>query len=154
MDKPVIEFRQRKSDIDLEQLQQLFNNHAFWARHRRLDDLRLAIEHSDPTISMWDGERLIGFARATSDGVYRAMIWDVVIDESYRGLGLGRQLVQTLIEHPKLAGVERVYLTTSHQQHFYERLGFVRNDTATMILDHRALPELLSGSEAIGNTLS
>jgi ribosomal protein S18 acetylase RimI-like enzyme len=137
-----IEFRHRKSDIDLEQLKRLFDVNAFWAKDRRIEDLRIAIEHSDPTISMWDGELLIGFARATSDGIYRAMTWDVVIDESYRGLGLGRQLVDTLITHPNLINVERVYLTTSHQQNFYERLGFVRNDTATMILDHRPAMEL------------
>jgi ribosomal protein S18 acetylase RimI-like enzyme len=142
MENQHIQFRQRKSDVDLEQLKQLFDLYAFWARDRRIEDLRTVIEHSDPTISMWDGDKLIGFARATSDGVYRAMIWDVVIDEHYRGLGLGRRLVHTLVHHPALAKVERVYLTTSHQQHFYERLGFVRNDTATMILDKSAWPEI------------
>jgi ribosomal protein S18 acetylase RimI-like enzyme len=142
MEHQHIQLRQRKSDVDLEQLRDLFNLYAFWARDRRIEDLRTAIEHSDPTISMWDGDKLIGFARATSDGIYRAMIWDVVIDEHYRGLGLGRRLVNTLVHHPALTKVERVYLTTSHQQHFYERLGFVRNDTATMILDKTALLEL------------
>jgi ribosomal protein S18 acetylase RimI-like enzyme len=142
MENKHIQFRHRKSDIDLEQLKQLFDLHAFWARDRRIEDLRIAIEYSDPTISMWDGDVLIGFARATSDGIYRAMIWDVVIDEHYRGLGLGRRLVNTLVNHPALARVERVYLTTSHQQNFYERLGFVRNDTATMILDKSTLLEM------------
>jgi ribosomal protein S18 acetylase RimI-like enzyme len=141
MENTHIQFRQSKSDIDLEQLKQLFDVHAFWARDRRIEDLRIAIEHSDPTLSVWDGDALIGFARATSDGIYRAMIWDVVIDEQYRGLGLGRRLVNTLISHPALARVERVYLTTSHHQNFYERLGFVRNDTATMILDKSTLLE-------------
>ncbi len=138
-----IRFCDQKSDIDLEQLQALFNAHAFWAKERRIEDLAIAIEHSDPTISMWDDKKLVGFARATSDGIYRAMIWDVVIDETYRGLGLGRKLVVALVGHPKLAQVERVYLTTSHQQNFYERLGFVRNDTATMILDQRPVTDLL-----------
>lgn len=141
MENTHIQFRQSKSDIDLEQLKQLFDVHAFWARDRRIEDLRIAIEHSNPTLSVWDGDSLIGFARATSDGIYRAMIWDVVIDEKYRGLGLGRRLVNTLISHPALARVERVYLTTSHHQNFYERLGFVRNDTATMILDKSTLLE-------------
>lgn len=142
MENTHIQFRQSKSDIDLEQLKQLFDLHAFWARDRRIEDLRIAIEHSDPTISVWDNNALIGFARATSDGIYRAMIWDVVIDEQYRGLGLGRRLVNILVGHPALARVERVYLTTSHHQNFYERLGFVRNDTATMILDKSTMLEM------------
>jgi ribosomal protein S18 acetylase RimI-like enzyme len=141
-----IEFHDRKQDVDLQQLQSLFNAHAFWAKGRSIDDLQIMLEHSDPTISMWDDRKLIGFARSTSDGIYRAMIWDVVIDENYRGLGLGRRLVDTLIHHPKLARVERVYLTTSHQQNFYERLGFVRNDTATMILDRCSAVEILQST--------
>ncbi len=141
-----IEFHDRKQDIDLQQLQALFNAHAFWAKGRSIADLQIMVEHSEPTISMWDDQKLIGFARSTSDGIYRAMIWDVVIDEHYRGLGLGRRLVDTLIHHPKLARVERVYLTTSHQQNFYERLGFVRNDTATMILDRCSAIEMLQST--------
>jgi N-acetylglutamate synthase-like GNAT family acetyltransferase len=50
--------------------------------------------------------------------------------------------VATLVNHPKLVGVEKVYLTTSHQQNFYEKLGFIRNDTATMILDQRPAMDL------------
>jgi ribosomal protein S18 acetylase RimI-like enzyme len=141
-----IKFLDRKQDVDLQQLQSLFNAHAFWAKGRSIKDLQIMVEHSDPTISMWDDQKLIGFARSTSDGIYRAMIWDVVIDETYRGLGLGRRLVDALIHHPKLARVERVYLTTSHQQNFYERLGFVRNDTATMILDRCSAIEMLQST--------
>jgi ribosomal protein S18 acetylase RimI-like enzyme len=141
-----IKFRDQKHDVDLQQLQALFDTHAFWAKDRSITDLQIMLEHSEPTISMWDESKLIGFARATSDGIYRAMIWDVVIDETYRGLGLGRKLVDTLIHHPKLARVERVYLTTSHQQNFYERLGFVRNDTATMILDRCSAIEILQSA--------
>jgi ribosomal protein S18 acetylase RimI-like enzyme len=141
-----IEFYDRKQDVDLQQLQLLFNAYAFWAKGRSIEDLQIMIDHSEPTISMWDNQKLIGFARATSDGIYRAMIWDVVINETYRGLGLGRRLVETLVHHPKLTRVERVYLTTSHQQNFYERLGFVRNDTATMILDRCLAAEMLQST--------
>jgi ribosomal protein S18 acetylase RimI-like enzyme len=78
---------------NLVQLQQLFDRAAFWARGRSLEDLTIAINHSHPVISVWDGQRLIGFARTTSDGIYRATIWDVVIHPEYRGGGLGRQLI-------------------------------------------------------------
>ncbi|MEO1466548.1 MAG: GNAT family N-acetyltransferase, partial [Cyanobacteria bacterium J06633_1] len=76
----------------------------------------------------------IGFARATSDGIYRAAIWDVIVDPDYQGVGLGRKLVQTVLSHPLVCKVERVYLTTTHQQSFYERIGFERNETTTMVL--------------------
>lgn len=134
MDCSHIQFCADKSKVDFSQLQHLLVKTAFWARSRNIDDLELAIANSNPVVTIWDGERLIGFARATSDGVYRAAIWDVVVDPDYQGVGLGRKLVQTVLSHPLVSKVERVYLTTTHQQSFYERIGFERNETTTMVL--------------------
>lgn len=119
---------------DLAQLQALFQVAAFWAQDRTAEDLGIAIAHSSPVISVWVSDTLIGFARATSDGIYRATIWDVVIHPDYRSAGLGRQLVQTLLAHPQLNRVERVYLMTTHQQRFYERIGFKTNASSTLVL--------------------
>ncbi|NEQ26870.1 MAG: GNAT family N-acetyltransferase, partial [Microcoleus sp. SIO2G3] len=78
----------RKSRIDYHQLQELFRLGAFWAKDRKIEDWKIAIANSEPVITVWDGDRLIGFSRATSDGIYRATIWDVVIHPDYRGAGL------------------------------------------------------------------
>ncbi|MEL6495762.1 MAG: GNAT family N-acetyltransferase [Cyanobacteria bacterium J06623_7] len=134
MDCSHIQFCADKSKVDLKQLQDLFARTAFWARSRNIDDLEVAIINSNPVVTVWDGDRLIGFARATSDGIYRAAIWDVIVDPGYQGRGLGRKLVQTVLSHPLVSRVERVYLTTTHQQSFYERIGFERNETTTMVL--------------------
>jgi ribosomal protein S18 acetylase RimI-like enzyme len=128
-----IRFCDRKSDINLHQLQALFNKSAFWAIDRQIDDLQIAIDRSEPVISAWDKDLLVGFARATSDGIYRATIWDVVIDCDYQRLGLGRKLVETVLDYPCMQRVERVYLSTTHQQSFYERLGFECNSSTTMV---------------------
>jgi N-acetylglutamate synthase-like GNAT family acetyltransferase len=126
-------------DVDLFQLQALFQVAAFWATDRSLEEMGLAIANSEPVITAWDGEQLIGFARATSDGVYRATIWDVVIHPHYQGAGLGRKLVQTVLSHPKMSRVERIYLMTTHQQSFYERIGFECNTSTTMVLHNQPL---------------
>lgn len=133
--KQHIQFCDSKSQIDLNQLQALFNLTAFWAKECSIEDLSVAIANSTPVINVWEGERLIGFARrATSDGIYRATIWDVVIHPDYRGAGLGRKLVETVLSHPRMNRVERVYLMTTHQQPFYERIGFECNSSTTMLL--------------------
>lgn len=121
-------------DVDLAQLLQLFQQAAFWATDRSADDMAIAISNSKPVVTVWDGDRQIGFARATSDGIYRAMIWDVVVHPDYQGAGLGRKLVETVLMHPHVNRVERVYLTTTQQQRFYERIGFEENQTTTMVL--------------------
>ena len=106
-------------------------------------------------MTICDDQRLIGFARATSDGIYRATIWDVVIHPDYRGTGLGSKLVESLISHPRMSRVERIYLTTTHQQGFYERIGFQTNSTTTMVLCNQPNlgtlpPEQVQLQESVG----
>lgn len=149
-----IRFSDRKSEIDLYQIQQLLNVSAFWAKGRSIEDLGIAIANSDPVITVWDGERLIGFARATSDGIYRATIWDVAIDPEFRAVGLGSKLVETVLSHPRMNRVERVYLMTTHKQRFYERIGFQANSTTTMVLYNQpnfsSLPAEIQLQESLG----
>lgn len=148
MNYPQIQFSEhRLSEINLYKLQELFDIAAFWAKGRSIEDLSIAIANSDPVITIWDGEKLIGFARATSDGIYRATIWDVVIHPDYRGTGLGRKLVESVLTHPRLRKVERVYLMTTNQQEFYEKIGFQCNHTTTMVLYNQSDIELLPITE-------
>ena len=136
MDNSHIRFSDRHEEVDLEQLQKLLIIGAFWAKERTLAGLAIALSNSKPVITVWDGDRLIGHARATSDGIYRATIWDVVIDPDYRGTGLGRKLVQTVLAHPIVCDVERVYLMTTHQTEFYEHIGFEQNSSTTLVLSN------------------
>jgi ribosomal protein S18 acetylase RimI-like enzyme len=131
-----IRLTDRREDVDLAQLQALFELAAFWARDRAVEDLAIALSHSNPAIGAWDSNRLVGFARATSDGVYRATIWDVVVHPAYQGAGIGRKLVERILHDPAIIIVERVYLVTTHQQSFYEKLGFTVNASTTMVVTH------------------
>jgi len=142
VDNRNIRFSLERSDLDLDQLLLLLNRNAFWAQNRCREAMERAIANSHPLVSAWDGERLIGFGRATSDGVYRAVLWDIVVDHEYRRQGIGRKLVETLISHPHLQSVERIYLFTTHQRGFYEQIGFVENPSTTLVLYGRS-PELL-----------
>ncbi|HSM80457.1 MAG TPA: GNAT family N-acetyltransferase [Nodosilinea sp.] len=145
MDCSAIQFRytDQFSEVDLDQLVSLFRAAAFWACDRSREDMAIAVAHSYPVVTAWDGPTLIGFARATSDGVFRATIWDVVISPDYQGGGLGRKLVETLVAHPHMSRVERVYLMTTHQQGFYARIGFEENASTTMVLYNSAEIEML-----------
>ncbi|MBD0335165.1 MAG: GNAT family N-acetyltransferase [Cyanobacteria bacterium Co-bin13] len=144
------------SESDLDQLYRLFQAAAFWAKNRSMQEMAVAIANSHPVVTVWDQETLIGFARATSDGVYRATIWDVVIDPSYQGGGLGRKLVQTVLGHPHVSQVERVYLMTTHQQGFYERIGFQSNPSTTLVLFNQPMERELApawqGAEAASSS--
>ena len=118
-------------------LQRLLDQHAFWAQGRSMGDLRRMLAGSAAVVSLWRGRRLVGFGRASSDGVFRAVLWDVVIPEDLQGQGLGRQLVEALLNTPQLQGVERVYLMTTNSAGFYEQLGFQRVEGQQLLLRGR-----------------
>lgn len=105
-------------------LQRLFRKHAFWAQDRSIDDLRRMLQGSDVVVSLWRGKRLVGFGRASSDGIYRAVLWDIVVAGDLQGRGLGRQVVEALLDSPRLRDVERIYLMTTNSAGFYRQLGF------------------------------
>lgn len=118
----------------LRQLQQLFDAHTFWAGGRSRQQLRRLLAGSPVVVSLWQGGRLVGFGRASSDGVCRAVLWDVVVAGDLQGLGLGRRVVEALLQAPELRGVERVYLMTTNSAGFYEQLGFVRVQSQQLLV--------------------
>jgi ribosomal protein S18 acetylase RimI-like enzyme len=84
-------------EIDLDQLTTLFNS-VGWER-RTVDRDRLAqlVHGSIYVTSAWDGDRLVGFARAISDGAFNAYISTVAVLPEYQRRGIGRELIQRLI---------------------------------------------------------
>ncbi len=105
-------------------LRRLLDKHAFWAEGRSRQQLRQMLKGSQVIVSLWRGKRMVGFGRASSDGIYRAVLWDVVVAGDLQGRGLGRRVVEALLASPKLREVERVYLMTTNSNGFYEQMGF------------------------------
>jgi len=69
--------------------------------------------------------RLVGHARALSDGAKHAWIYDVVTAPSWRGRGLAQALLRMLLDHPAVRGAHRVLLGTRDAQPLYQKLGFI-----------------------------
>jgi len=105
-------------------LRRLFHKHAFWAETRTDHDLKRMLAGSSVVVSLWRGKRMVGFGRASSDGIHRAVLWDVVVAGDLQGRGLGRRVVEALLAAPKVRNVERVYLMTTNSAGFYRQLGF------------------------------
>lgn len=114
----------RNASIALEALRDLFA-HTDWAKSRALRDLERMLRQTSVHVSAWQGERLVGFARALSDGVFRAIIEDVVVAPPGRGAGVGKKLVELLLL--ELREVEEIMLGCMEElAPFYERFEFKR----------------------------
>jgi len=123
-------------DFDPQQLLALFEQ-ADWARGRSLKDIQGMLVETDVTISAWDGTKLVGFGRVLTDYVYRASIWDVIVDVSYQDQDIGKGLVQRILTHTSLAQVELFWLCTRRYQGFYASLGFSDKEQTGMVWDRR-----------------
>jgi ribosomal protein S18 acetylase RimI-like enzyme len=111
----------------LDELQNLLNEHSSWATGRRRIDLATMLLGSSAVVSAWQAGRMVGFGRATSDGIFRAVLWDVVVAQPLRGQGLGRSIVSELLASPSVIKSEKVYLMTTNSDGFYRKLGFNEN---------------------------
>ncbi len=108
----------------LNKLQKLLDNNAFWANNRTINDLKKCLANSDVVISLWVGEEIVGFGRALSDGIYRGVLWDIVIDQNYQGKGFGTLIVKNLLSSKKIKTTKKLYLMTTNKKLFYSQYDF------------------------------
>ncbi len=105
-------------------LQKFLNQNAFWAKNRTLPDLKKCIANSDVILSIWLGDEIVGFGRALSDGIYRGVLWDIVIHQKHQGKGFGRMLVKNLLDSKRIKNTKKIYLMTTNKKHFYSQVDF------------------------------
>jgi ribosomal protein S18 acetylase RimI-like enzyme len=129
-DKPAITYSDR-NDFDAAQLLHLYRQ-APWAKQRALELTKTMLTHTDVVMSAWDGPRLVGFGRVLTDYVFRASIWDVIVDRDYQGRQIGTEIVRRILDHPTLCQVELFWLCT-RMPGFYERLGFSAKEQTGMV---------------------
>ena len=96
---------------------------AYWAKDRPRGRLETALENS-LTFGLYDGPRMVGLARVVTDYAIFAYLCDVFINEAYRGQGLGKWLIETILAHPDLKDIRRWLLVTTDAHGLYAQFGF------------------------------
>ena len=96
---------------------------AYWANTRPRERTERAIQNS-LVFGVYDGDRQIGIARVVTDYSIFAYLCDVFIHEDYRSHGLGKWLIQTIMEHPDLKEMRRWVLVTNDAHGLYKQFGF------------------------------
>tara|TARA_B100000989_G_C19142438_1_gene303887 strand:- start:3 stop:458 length:456 start_codon:yes stop_codon:yes gene_type:complete len=116
-------------------LQKLLENNTFWAKNRTIRDLKKCLANSDVIVSLWVSDEIVGFGRALTDGIYRGVLWDIVIDQNYQGKGFGKLIVQSLLSSKKIKNTKKIYLMTTNKKLFYSQLDF-KEVTSQNLLIH------------------
>jgi GNAT superfamily N-acetyltransferase len=108
--------------LDLDAITDMLSR-AYWAQGRTREVIARYVQHS-LVFGIYDGERQIGLARIVSDYTTFAWLCDVFIHEDYRGRGLGKWLMETILAHPELQGLRRFLLATRDAHGLYSQYGF------------------------------
>jgi ribosomal protein S18 acetylase RimI-like enzyme len=148
-DSVPVEMVHRFDDARRAELLALFQS-AWWTAGRSPGAVDRMIEGSDVVVGLVDStsNRLVGFARAITDGVVLAVILDVIVAPGVRGTGLGGRLIDVLLARPELAGVDSIELVCQPELiDFYRRWGFTDRVGRSVLMRRSSNPLLVRGTD-------
>ena len=114
-----------KSKMDIVAIHDFLSKYSGWSDNIPFDRVKTSIDHSLNFGLFYNG-RQIGFARVISDFSTIAYLGDIYVLDEYRGRGLSKKLMDTVITHPNLQGLRRWILLTSTADWLYEKYGFTK----------------------------
>lgn len=112
-----------KKRLNVTMIHRFLANESYWAKGIPLAVVKRSIQHSF-CFGVYKGARQVGFARVITDFATTAYVGDVFILGPYRGKGLGKRLVRSIVEHPKLDGLRLWFLGTRDAHDLYRKYGF------------------------------
>lgn len=112
-----------REDMDLSLIHQVISG-SYWAKGIPLETLRRALDNSLCFGIFTEAGPQVGFARVISDSATFAYLADVFVVEDFKGRGLSKWLMETVIAHPTLQGLRRFVLATLDAHGLYKQYGF------------------------------
>lgn len=106
-----------KSKLQLDVIRQFLSN-SYWAKGITLENVEISIQNS-LCFGVFYENKQIGFARVISDFVSFAYLKDVFIVKEFRGLGLSKWLLETILNLPEVKLVKCWMLKTADAHGLY-----------------------------------
>ena len=103
---------------------------------KKPSDLKTVFDNSMFKCFIYDDNKLIGVGRALADGIDCSYICDVAIHPDYQNKGIGKKVVNKLIDFSKDHNKIILYSYPGKEQ-FYAKLGFDKMNTAMAIFKNK-----------------
>lgn len=114
---------------DFEAIRRFLAENGWKRRVANAAQFRIMMENADRTVVAFDGDRIVGFARALCDNVSNGYIGTVAVAQDFRKKGVGRELVERLIgDDPNITWVLRAGRDGSAE--FWKKMGFTVSEVA------------------------
>lgn len=89
------------------------------------EELFTALKKSWYTISAYQADKLVGFARIVADGIVHAMVYDLIVLPEYQKQGIGSGILNKIVEHCVQNRIRDIQLFSADgKMSFYEKHGF------------------------------
>ncbi len=108
---------------DVRVIHRFLSEESYWAKGISLERVSKSLKHS-LCFTLLKNKEQVGFARVITDYATSAYLCDVFVLPGYRGTGLSKWLMQTVIQHPELRGLRRWTLSTADAHGLYRQFGF------------------------------
>jgi N-acetylglutamate synthase-like GNAT family acetyltransferase len=119
--------------LDIDLIHQFISVESYWGIGRSREVMVKAIDNSAYCFGVYDesnGERKqIGFARIVSDLITIGYIADVFVLNNYRGKGIGKWLIQTIVNHPEVRALKKIILFTETPEFYRDSMFKVFDQT-------------------------
>ncbi|MBD8347184.1 MULTISPECIES: GNAT family N-acetyltransferase [unclassified Dysgonomonas] len=92
---------------------------------------RISFENSFAVVFVFDKKKMVGIGRSISDGVRQSALYDIAIDPTYQGCGIGRKVMDRLVN--ATPDCNFVLYASPGKEDFYRKLGFKKMKTGMML---------------------
>jgi N-acetylglutamate synthase-like GNAT family acetyltransferase len=132
-----------KQYLDTDVIHHFLSVDSYWAKGITMEKVKKSIEKSSICFGMYEGDpakgeaKQIGFVRAVTDFVRFAWIMDVFVVPEYRGRGLSKWMMETMVEQSELKDVRKMMLCTYDAHGLYEQYGFQKLDDPEIFMQRK-----------------
>jgi N-acetylglutamate synthase-like GNAT family acetyltransferase len=132
-----------KQYLDTDMIHHFLSVDSYWAKGITMEKVKKSIEKSSICFGMYEGDpakgeaKQIGFVRAVTDFVRFAWIMDVFVLPEYRGRGLSKWMMETMVEQSELKDVRKMMLCTYDAHGLYEQYGFQTIDDPEIFMQRK-----------------
>lgn len=118
-------FKREISAENLPALLAFLKDNAYWQKNLTLARLKLLINNSQCFYALSDSDEIIGFSRVVTNNTSFSSLWDVVIDDKFRGNGIATALMAEIFSDALFCKITNWVLFTDTAKSLYAKFGFV-----------------------------
>ncbi|QTL47976.1 MULTISPECIES: GNAT family N-acetyltransferase [Priestia] len=121
-----VSFSNSIENVEWSRMKEIYRS-VGWKNHDK-NKIKKIFQSSNVVAVAYDENKIVGFGRALSDGVFNAAIYDVVVDKHFQNQGIGQQIIENLLA--QLNDISCVHLvSTAGNEEFYRKAGFRKMKT-------------------------